>query len=96
MQLPDDLLLKAEEIRYLRPIQLSVLTKMQADYFSAWSATRSMSEASLTAIAEALGIDREEVLRGFDLRREDYVLAQAAQKKAARLLTYLQLEKESA
>jgi hypothetical protein len=96
MQLPDDMLLTAEDIRYLRPAQLSTLTRIQADYFSAWSATRRISEANLTAIAKALGIDREEVLKGFDLRREDNALAKVAQKKAVQLMAYLQPEKGSA
>ncbi|MGF1566868.1 MAG: hypothetical protein ACFCVD_02135 [Nodosilinea sp.] len=96
MNIPSDILLTAEDIRYLRPIQLSALTQIQSDSFSAWSSTRRISEASLTAIANALGIDREEVLRGFDLRRQDSAHAKAAKEKAARLLAYLQPEKESA
>jgi hypothetical protein len=55
-----------------------------------------MTEVSLTAIAEALGVDREEVLKGFDLRRQDYVLGKAAQQKAAQLRQFLQVERELA
>jgi hypothetical protein len=96
MQLPDDILLTAEDIRYLRPAQLSALTKIQSDNFSAWSTYRQMSESSLIAISRALRIDPTVVLRGFDLRRQDYALAKSAKEKAAHLLTYLMQEKEPA
>jgi hypothetical protein len=55
-----------------------------------------MSESSLIAISRALRIDPTVVLRGFDLRRQDYALAKSAKEKAAHLLTYLMQEKEPA
>lgn len=96
MPFPDELMLTAEDIRCLRPTHLAALTNIQARYFSAWSATRRMSEASLKTVADALGINREEVLRAFDLRRKDWASAKAAEAKALKLISYLNPQKESA
>ncbi|MGB3311544.1 MAG: hypothetical protein WBG32_10925 [Nodosilinea sp.] len=55
-----------------------------------------MSEASIKTVSDALGIDREEVLKAFDLRRKDWTSAKAAEAKALKLISYLKLQKESA
>jgi hypothetical protein len=96
MLLSDELMLTVEDIRYLRPTHLAALTKIPARYFSAWSANRSMSETSIKTVADALGIDREEVLKAFDLRRRDWNSVKAAEAKALKLMSHLKLQKESA
>ncbi|HEY9762379.1 MAG TPA: hypothetical protein V6D07_07625 [Trichocoleus sp.] len=96
MKLPLELLLTPDDIRYLKPAQLARLTRIDARYFSAWSTSRSISEKSLELIAQALGLTKSEVLQGFDLRREDAALAQAAQVKASKLISYLNGQRESA
>lgn len=96
MLLSDELTLTVEDIRYLRPTQLAALTNIPARYFSAWSATRSMSETSIKTVSDALGIDREEVLKAFDLRRKDWNSVKAAEAKALKLISHLKPQKEPA
>jgi hypothetical protein len=69
MTIPSHLLLCAEDIRHLRPVQLATLTDIDASNFAAWSQNRRFSERTLEHIAQKLRIDKPEVLRGFELRR---------------------------
>lgn len=93
---PVDLVLTPDDIRYLRPAQLAILTTIDASYFSAWSTGRQMSERSMELIAHALGITKSDVLQGFELRRKDSALARTAQDKAEKLIAYLEAQKEPA
>ncbi|MDX2215256.1 MAG: hypothetical protein SFY66_18475 [Oculatellaceae cyanobacterium bins.114] len=63
--------LTAEDIRYARNVDLQKLTGIHASNFAAWSNNRHISERNLGAIAQALGMEKSEVLRGFELRRKD-------------------------
>lgn len=96
MILPHHIILSAEDIRYLRPVQFALLTKIHSSYFSAWSASRQISERSLEQIAVSLCIPKSEVLRGFDLRRQDTASTLAAQHKANELLAYINHTRELA
>lgn len=96
MAIPQELQLSAEDIRYLRPIQLSTLTGFHPTYFSAWSSSRHLSERSLGIIASALGVDKAVVLAGFELRRTDVAQAKQVEKKAEQLISYLNAQKEPA
>ncbi|MBD2462295.1 hypothetical protein H6G89_14700 [Oscillatoria sp. FACHB-1407] len=68
-------MLTAEEFRFARAIDLERLTGIDASCFAAWSKTRQISERNLEAIATALSMTKGEVLRGFELRRQDTQLA---------------------
>lgn len=96
MAIPSDFVLAAEDIRYLRHIQLARLTGIDASSFVAWSGCRRFSERSLEQLEHRLGIPKAEILQGFDLRRQDMTIARAAQQKANALIDYLNLEQESA
>jgi len=93
---PDNLILSAEDIRYIRPCQFAELTGLAPGYFSAWSHARGISERSLERLAHQLGMGKAELLKGFDLRREDQTNARAAQAKAAQLIALLTSTQESA
>lgn len=76
MAIPQELQLSAEDIRYLRPIQLSTLTGFHPTYFSAWSLSRHLSEGSSGIIASALGVDKAVVLGGYipSIQASGYVM----------------------
>ena len=94
-KVPENLTLSAQDIRYLRPCQLAQLTGIAPGYFSAWSTTRGISERSLERLAHQLGLSKADLLRGFDLRREDQAIARAAQKKANQLIALFTSPQES-
>jgi hypothetical protein len=96
VEIPSDLILAAEDIRYLRHVQLSVLTDIDASNFPAWNQGRKLSERTLERMAQRLSIGKAEILRGFDLRRQDAAIARTAQSKAIQLITYLGLDQETA
>ncbi|MEP0923476.1 hypothetical protein [Leptolyngbya sp. ST-U4] len=75
----------AEDIRYARAIDLQAITGIDASNFTAWSSRRHISERNLGVIADALGIEKSEVLRGFELRRQDTRMAREVAEKLERL-----------
>lgn len=81
--------LKSEDIRYIRPSQLSVLTGISATSFPRWDQGGRMSERSLERIAKGLWTNKHEVLMGFELRRNDVLRARAAQEKADQIIALL-------
>ncbi len=95
-QVPDNLILSVEDIRHIRPCQLAQLTGIPSSNFSAWSGTRSISERSLERISQQLGISKADLLKGFDLRRQDQAIARHAQAKADQLIELLSLKQEPA
>lgn len=80
-------ILTAEDIRHARAIDLSKLTGIDASNFAAWSSSRHISERNLGVIATALGMEKAEVLRGFELRRHDNRTAQEVSAKLEARLT---------
>jgi hypothetical protein len=76
----------AEDLRYARAIDLQDLTGLDASNFAAWSSTRHISEKNLGVIAAALGMEKSEVLRGFELRRQDTKAAKAVTEKLSALM----------
>lgn len=80
-------ILTAEDIRHVRAIDLARLTEIDASNFAAWSSTRHISERNLGVIATALGMEKAEVLRGFELRRHDNRTAQTVAAKLESLTT---------
>jgi len=89
MDIPPELLLSVEDIRHLRHSQLSLLTDINPSNFSAWNHQRRLSERSLERIAQRLGLGKPELLQGFELRRQDSVIARVAQTKANHLILFL-------
>lgn len=80
-------ILTAEDIRHARAIDLARLTRIDASNFASWSASRHISERNLGVIATALGMEKAEVLQGFELRRRDNQTAQSVAAKLEALLT---------
>lgn len=89
MNIPSELVLSAEDIRYLRHSQLSLLTGIDSSNFSAWKHKRGISERMLERASEHLGIGKPELLQGFELRRQDAAIARVAQAKANQLIQFL-------
>jgi hypothetical protein len=88
MKVTEELIvLTAEDIRYARNVDLASLTKFDATAFAAWSNAREISGRNLNAIAQALGMEKHEVLRGIELRKQDTVTARKVQAKLEQLLT---------
>ncbi|WNZ22719.1 hypothetical protein HJG54_07520 [Leptolyngbya sp. NK1-12] len=77
-------ILTAKDIRHARAIDLARLTGIDASNFAAWSNHRHISKRNLGIIATALGMEKSEVLRGFELRRHDNRTAQTVAAKLAR------------
>lgn len=96
MEIPSDLILTAEDIRYLRHVQLAVLTGIDASNFPAWYQGRRLSERTLERLSQCLSVSKAEILKGFELRRQDATRARTAQTKALQLITYLGLDQETA
>jgi hypothetical protein len=96
MEIPDNLTLLAEDIRYLRHVQLSLLTGIDSSNFSAWSNHRRISERSLERVAQRLRISKLDLLKGLELRRQDAAIARAAQAKATHLIKFLNSNQETA
>lgn len=84
----------SEDIRYLKHIQLAVLTGIDASNFSAWSSYRRISERNLERIAEKLGMSKSELLEGLELRRKDVQMRRKARAKADRLIDLMEEESE--
>jgi transcriptional regulator with XRE-family HTH domain len=89
MPIPPNLVLSADDIRYLRHSQLAQLTGIDASSFSAWSQQRRFSERTLDQLAHLLGTPKTVILEGFDLRRQDVATARLAQHKAEQLIAFL-------
>ncbi len=96
MEISRSFTLSVEDIRYLRPVQLSLLTGFDPSYFSAWSSRRSISERSLARMAERLGVSKSDLLKSFELRRQDAAIARAAQARANQLIAALPMNSERA
>ncbi len=94
MNIPPDLVLTAEDIRYIRNSQLSLLTRIHASNFPKWDQGQALSEKTLERIAVGLRTTKLEVLQGFELRRQDVAIARLAQAKAEQLITFLDLDQE--
>jgi hypothetical protein len=88
---PPNLCLTAEEIRYLRPIQLEHLTGIHAPNFHRWDRGKQISERTLERLATGLRTTKPEVLRAFELRRKDLAIALTTQAKADEIINYLKL-----
>jgi hypothetical protein len=96
MAIPSKFILSAEEIRYIRHTQFSQLTGIRANNFPRWDRGRRISEQTLERLAVGLRTSKLEVLKGFELRRQDVAIARAAQAKAEQLILFLGLEQETA
>lgn len=94
MPIPSHLILTAEDIRYIRNSQLAILTRIYASSFPKWDQGKTLSERTLERIASGLCTTKLEVLKGFELRRQDVEIARAAQSKANQLITFLGLDQE--
>jgi hypothetical protein len=66
------------------------LTGIHASNFAAWSSTRAISEKNLKIIAQSLGIDKSEALKGLELRRRDVAIAREVQAKFEKLIAQQQ------
>lgn len=86
-----NLCLSAEEVRYLRPIQLEHLTGIDAANFHRWDRGKQFSERTLEKLANGLGTTKPEVLRAFELRRADMAIVLKTQAKADEIINYLKL-----
>ena len=80
-------MLNADDLRYARATDLQELTGIHASNFAAWTHKRHISEKNLKVIADALGMPKHEVLRGFEMRRKDEVAAREVQAKLEKLIT---------
>ena len=78
--------LTIDHIRYARYSDLAALTGIEASYFSAWTKSRRLSERSLTLVAERLGMDEHDVLKGLTLRRRDAAIARKFQERVRQLV----------
>lgn len=84
--IPSGLRLSAEDLRYIRPSQLEILTGIDDSNFIAWSKHRELSERSLRRIARSLQIAESVVLEAFEQRRKDYKNQSSARAKASQLI----------
>jgi hypothetical protein len=73
--------LTIEDIRYARHIDLAALTGFGASDFAAWTKSRGLSERSLNAISQELGMEKPDLLKGLELRREDAAIARKVQER---------------
>jgi hypothetical protein len=96
MKIPSEFLLSVEEIRYIRHSQLALLTGIDASNFPRWDSGKRISERTLERIAQGLHTSKLDVLRGFELRRQDVAIARTAQEKAEQLIMLLGLRQELA
>ena len=80
------IVLTAEDIRHARNIDLAQLTGFDPTAFAAWSNSREISGRNLKIIATALGIEKHEVLKGLELRKQDSAIARAVQQKLEALI----------
>ncbi|MBD2019234.1 hypothetical protein H6F43_03435 [Leptolyngbya sp. FACHB-36] len=96
MDIPRELILSVEDIRHLKHIQLSYLTGFDPSNFAAWNGNRRISERSLERIAQSIGMDKPDLLRALELRRQDAAIARNAQTKADKLISFLASVREPA
>ena len=73
--------ISAEDIRLAKPIALQRATGIPAPCFNHWSADRDMTVRTLNRISVALGTTPEVVLKGFELRKQDYQAAKLTSQK---------------
>lgn len=78
--------LTIEDIRYARHIDLAALTGFGARDFAAWTKSRGLSERSLNVLAEQLGMEKTDLLKGLELRRQDAALARKVQERIKQLI----------
>lgn len=88
-EIPKELMLTLEDIRYARHTQLAELTGFDASNFAAWSSHRRISEKNLTVIAEKLNMSKLQVLEGLDLRRQDTAISRQVQEKLDRVIALI-------
>lgn len=81
-------MITAEHIRYAQNAQLEELTGYQASSFSEWtnSETRQMSGNTQERIAQKLGMDKLEFIKGWDSRREDASVARKYQEQLTQII----------
>lgn len=79
--------LTAEHIRYARPQQLAALTGKDPSTFSRWSHTLLMRGQTQQELADLLGMDVIELIKGFQLRRSDALEAKRYQAQIDELIT---------
>jgi len=89
MDVPPELTLTLEDIPYLRNSQLAQLTGTDPSNFSAWKQRRGISERKLGELSRRIGISKDELLRAFDMIRQETQKAQAVRAKADRLIEFL-------
>lgn len=82
----ESIVLTAEDLRHARNVDLAALTGFDPAAFAAWSNSREISGRNLNAIAQALGMEKHEVLKGIELRKADSAIARMVQAKLERLL----------
>ncbi len=80
------ILLTADDIRHARNVDLSALTGFDPTAFAAWGNNREISGRNLNAIAQALGMEKHEVLKGIELRKKDSAIARQVQQKLEALI----------
>lgn len=95
MEIPEDLVLTAEDIPYLRNSQLAQLTEISANYFSAWASGRHISERLLAGIAVKMGLSKGDLLKALELKRQEAQKAQKAREKADQLIQFLKQREEA-
>lgn len=78
--------LTAEDIRYARNVDLSALTNIDPSNFAAWTAKRKLSERNMNLIAERLGMDKYEFMRGLEMKRADVAIAREVQAKFEKII----------
>jgi transcriptional regulator with XRE-family HTH domain len=77
----------AEDIRFARPCDLEALTGIHGSSFTSWTkGKRSITTRSLNLIAEALEMQPEEFLQGWNLRRQEAVREQETLAKFQMLI----------
>lgn len=94
MAIPEDLSLTVEEISYLRNCQLAAITGVNASYFSAWTLRRQISERLLGTIAARMGLDKGDLLKALELKRQEAQKAAQIRAKADRLIQFLKQQQE--
>ncbi|MCY7273166.1 MAG: hypothetical protein LH702_05340 [Phormidesmis sp. CAN_BIN44] len=80
-------MLTAHDIRYARTVDLAALTGFDSSNFAAWFNRRGLSERNRAIIAQRLGMDQFEFLKGLELRRQDMAIAREVQAKLEAIIS---------
>lgn len=91
----EETMLTAEDIQHARNVDLEALTGFDSTAFAAWSASREISGRNLNIIATALNMEKHEVLRGIELRKQDTAIARAVQQKLERLIAVKKISRST-